>query len=322
MRTNTEFTARAGRWECHDCKKRFFTEASTYRVAKLLEDAERLDEAEGLYRESLVMNRAAPYKTASDVAISLDCLAGLLEKMNRPGEAEPLYRESLELRRGIPPEKPGSYIPTTLENLARVLEATGRYDQAEVLYREHLGLSRQSGDRNCMTECLDRLILLLKKKKLQGHPVEDIEALEADYVAKSEFISPEGFARVTRDNHTDICLVRNQELPAYKVSLAFDLDDVEPVDPFPGKFCILSDRDAVEFLGTPEDYFIPKAPLWDLLPELVRIAPKDCGLLPLVRAAEKLKTLPPEERVAQTTAVLGATIADYRHRRQARVSKV
>ena len=100
-----------------------------------------------------------------------------------------------------------------------------------------------------------------------------------------------------------------------KVSEAFELDDSGLADRSSGRPFTLNDGEDVEFLGTPEDYFIPKAPLWNLLPELVRIAPKNCGMLPLVRAAEQLKLLPAEDRAAQTTAILGASLADYRRRR-------
>ena len=312
---STEFAVSAGRWECQDCKKRFFSEASTYGVAKVLEDAGRLGEAEALYRESLAMTRVDRYRTASDVVTCLDFLAALLEKLHRPAEAEPLYRESMELRRGISSNKTSAYVADGLEKLARVLGATHRYDEAEALYRADLHISRQSRNRYCITESLERLILLLKKKRLAGYRVEGIKALEVEYVAKSDFISPEGFVRITRGNHTDIYLVRNQELFYLKVSEAFELDDSGLADRSSGRPFTLNDGEDVEFLGTPEDYFIPKAPLWNLLPELVRIAPKNCGMLPLVRAGEQLMLLPAEDRAAQTTAVLGASLADYRRRR-------
>ncbi len=133
---------------------------------------------------------------------------------------------------------------------------------------------------------------------------------------ESGFLSPDGFARITRRGSADIYIVQNQEYPDnHFVSLAFELDDFDASNKTYGEPLVLMAHHGLEFLGTHQDYFTPKAPLWELPLELARLAPKDCGLLPVVRAAERLKTMPPEKRVVQTLAVLEECIADYRIRR-------
>ena len=299
-------------------------EASTYHLAEVLERIERYHEAEELYREVLAMNRSAPTKTTAEIADSIDNLARLLEKMNRPDEAEPLFRESLALRRNGTTNTQFFHtydISKSIENLARVLEAINRYEEAEHLYRECLAIHRETSSRDDIARCLENLIRLLQKKEPSGTNTGDIEALRAEFLAKSDFISPEGFACITRGKFSEIYLVQNEEYPGYKVSLAFELDDFDRADRLSEEPRILSEEDDVEFLGMPDDYFTPKAPLWGLPLELVRMSSRECGLLPIVRAAEKLKTMPPEERVVQTLAVLETSIADY-HRRRARVAGI
>lgn len=134
-----------------------------------------------------------------------------------------------------------------------------------------------------------------------------------------DFASKEGFARVTREGVSEIYIVQNQEYPGdYKVSLAFALDDFDPSDATKlyGEPLILNATDRVEFLGSGEDYFIPKAPLWEDSLAAVRMVPKEVGLLPVIRAVEHLRAKgqkPTEQELAQAVQY---HVADY-HRRRA-----
>lgn len=141
--------------------------------------------------------------------------------------------------------------------------------------------------------------------------------MKEELTFENRFLCPAGFARITRRASTDIYLVQNQGYPGdHFVSLAFELDDFDTSNKTYGEPIVLMAHHGLEFLGARSDYFFtPKAPLWELPLELLRLAPKDCGLLPIVRAAEKLKTIPPEKRVVQTLAVLEECVADYRSRR-------
>ena len=78
-----------------------------------------------------------------------------------------------------------------------------------------------------------------------------------------DFLSPEGFARITRDGKSDIYVVQNQEYPGdYRVSLAFALDDFDPSDATKlyGEPLLLNALDVVEFLGQAQGPVVPRLP--------------------------------------------------------------
>lgn len=134
----------------------------------------------------------------------------------------------------------------------------------------------------------------------------------------ADFLVPEGFARVTRNGVSDIYVVQNQEYPGdYKVSLAFPLDDFEPNNPRKtyGEPLLLGADDEIHFLGTPQNYFLPKAPLWEQTILLVKRIPKELGLLPTVRVVEQLKMLERQPTKDEISAVVELSIADYHYRR-------
>lgn len=134
----------------------------------------------------------------------------------------------------------------------------------------------------------------------------------------SDFASKEGFARVTRDGQTDIYVVQNQEYPGdYKVSLAFALDDFEPGNATKtyGEPLILNESDRVEFLGAATDYFIPKAPLWEISLEVVRMIPETSGLLPVIRAIEYLRAKGQKPNGNDLQQTVDYYVTDYRNRR-------
>jgi tetratricopeptide (TPR) repeat protein len=66
-------------------------------TASLLQDTNRLAEAEPLYRRALAIDEASYGPEHPDVAIDLNNLASLLQDTNRLAEAEPLYRRALAI---------------------------------------------------------------------------------------------------------------------------------------------------------------------------------------------------------------------------------
>ena len=66
-------------------------------LADLLQDTNRLDEAEPLYRRALAICEASYGPDHPNVAIGLNNLASLLRATNRLAEAEPLYRRALAI---------------------------------------------------------------------------------------------------------------------------------------------------------------------------------------------------------------------------------
>jgi hypothetical protein len=133
-----------------------------------------------------------------------------------------------------------------------------------------------------------------------------------------DFASEEGFARITRDGKSDIYVVQNQEYPGnYKVSLAFVLDDFEPSDPTKtyGEPLVINALDRVEYLGSAVDYFVPKAPLWEVSLEVVRMVTEKVGLLPIVRAIEYLREKGKKPNVHDLTKTVDYYVADYHNRR-------
>ena len=125
----------------------------------------------------------------------------------------------------------------------------------------------------------------------------------------------EGFARITRDGKTDIYLIQNMNLPGgYGVSLAFDLDDFDPGKNV-GNPLVLQKGDTVKHLGAVMEYMAPASSLWELVVSVTRNIPRSCGLLPTVRAVERLRFLsevPTAEFIEQTVALV---LADYYCRR-------
>jgi tetratricopeptide (TPR) repeat protein len=66
-------------------------------LAGFLEDTNRYNEAEPLYRRALAIDEKSYGPDHSDVGTNLNDLAVLLESTNRDGEAEPLFRRALAI---------------------------------------------------------------------------------------------------------------------------------------------------------------------------------------------------------------------------------
>ncbi len=138
-------------------------------------------------------------------------------------------------------------------------------------------------------------------------PQNDASAANVQY--------PEGFARITRNGETDTYLIQNMNLPGgYRTSFAFDLDDFHP-EKNVGHPLVLHKDDVVEHLGAVMEYMAPASPFWELVVPVVRAIPRDCGLLPTVRAVERLRCLKetPSETLIQET--IAQVLADYYCRR-------
>jgi hypothetical protein len=63
----------------------------------LLEDTNRLGEAEPLFRRALAIDEQSYGPDHPEVATDLTNLASLLQDTNRLGEAEPLYRRAVQI---------------------------------------------------------------------------------------------------------------------------------------------------------------------------------------------------------------------------------
>ena len=108
-------------------------------LAQLLQDTNRLGEAEPLMRRALAIDEAAFGNDHPNVAIRLNNLAALLQATNRLGEAEPLMRRALAIfEASFGNDHPN--VATALNNLALLLEATNRPGEAEPLMRRALAI--------------------------------------------------------------------------------------------------------------------------------------------------------------------------------------
>ena len=106
-------------------------------LAQLLQDTNRIEEAEPLMRRALEIDVTAFGEQHPTVATDLDNLATLLEATNRLGEAEPLRRRALEIDVAAFGEQHPT-VATDLCNLATLLQDTNRVKEAEPLMRRAL----------------------------------------------------------------------------------------------------------------------------------------------------------------------------------------
>ena len=103
-------------------------------LARLLQDTNRLAEAEPLMRRALAISEASLGPDHPDVATGLNNLARLLKATNRLAEAEPLMRRALAISEAsLGPDHPN--VAIRLNNLAGLLQDTNRLAEAEPLMR-------------------------------------------------------------------------------------------------------------------------------------------------------------------------------------------
>jgi serine/threonine protein kinase/Flp pilus assembly protein TadD len=123
----------------------------------------RLDEAEGLYRESLAIRREIAGKDDEEAVSTITSLAELLRVQGRLDEAEALHREALAAARRIH----GSTHPlvgSCLNNLGLVLQDREEFKAAERVLREALEHDRRlyRGDHPGLANRMNNLAALLK----------------------------------------------------------------------------------------------------------------------------------------------------------------
>ena len=129
-----------------------------------------LEEAEGLYRESLRIGEELGLQR--HLAMVLNSLGRVLDKRGGRAdldEAEGLYRESLRILREMGDRRG---VAMVLNSLGRVLDKRGGradLDEAEGLYRESLEIERESGNRRGEAMVLNSLGLVLVKRGGQAN---------------------------------------------------------------------------------------------------------------------------------------------------------
>jgi tetratricopeptide (TPR) repeat protein len=109
-------------------------------LASLLENTNRLEEVEGLYRRALAINEQSFGQEDPKVALCLSNLSRFLLRTNRWDEAEKLMRRGLAIaEKNLGPDHPN--VAIRLSNLAGLLQQTNRPAQAEPLIRRSLAIS-------------------------------------------------------------------------------------------------------------------------------------------------------------------------------------
>ncbi len=108
-------------------------------LAQLLQDTNRLAEAEPLMRDALAIDERHLEANHPNIAVDLSNLARLLARMNRLNEAEVLYLRALKIAEA----SFGANNPTVsliINNLAMLLRDTDRGSEAEPLMRRALSI--------------------------------------------------------------------------------------------------------------------------------------------------------------------------------------
>jgi tetratricopeptide (TPR) repeat protein len=130
------------------------------KLALLLHDTNRLNEAEDLYRRALDIAEENFGSNHPTVAIYLSSLAKLLQDTHRLDEAEALHRRAIAINeKSYGPDHPE--VAIHLNNLAKLLQDTNRLVEAEDLYRRTLAIAEQT-DGPDQTEVATRLSTLAK----------------------------------------------------------------------------------------------------------------------------------------------------------------
>ena len=174
LRIATELRALA-RWdECETQQLEALAEAKVHantrliavalsNLGLLLQDTNRIEEAEPLMRGALEINKASYGEKHPTVAIGLNNLAMLLKATNRIEEAEPLMRGALEINKASYGEKHPT-VAIDLSNLGMLLQDTNRIEEAEPLMRGALEINKASyGEKHPTVAIgLNNVAMLLK----------------------------------------------------------------------------------------------------------------------------------------------------------------
>ncbi|CAM9444501.1 unnamed protein product [Ectocarpus fasciculatus] len=154
-------------FEDHDSKESrralLIENTARARLAYVLKEQGKYDDAEPLYVRSLAIDEKALGPTHPEVAVDLNNLAELLESQGKYEEAEPLYIRSLAIGEKVygPDHRD---VATALNNLAGLLENQGKYEGAEPLYVRSLAISERvyGPDHPAVATGLNNLAVLLK----------------------------------------------------------------------------------------------------------------------------------------------------------------
>jgi tetratricopeptide (TPR) repeat protein len=115
-------------------------------LALILQDTNRIDEAEPLMRRALAIDQAAFGPDHANVARDLNNLGIMLLTTNRLAEAESSVRRALIIdEANLGPDHPK--VATKLNSLANLLQATNRVADAEPLMRRVVVILRLFGER-------------------------------------------------------------------------------------------------------------------------------------------------------------------------------
>ena len=140
-----------------------FIAAALNNLGLLLQDTNRLQEAEPLMRRALEIIKASYGEHHPAVATGLNNLGQLLLDTNQHKEAEPLMRRALEIDEASYGEH-HSAVARGLNNLGRLLQFTNRIAEAEPLMRRALEIIKASYGEHHPTVAtgLNNLAMLLK----------------------------------------------------------------------------------------------------------------------------------------------------------------
>jgi tetratricopeptide (TPR) repeat protein len=165
-------------------------------LAALLQDTNRLAEAEPLMRRVVEIMEANLSPNHPNIATALNNLAQLLRATNRLVEAEPLMRRALKIDEdSLGPDHPD--VARDLNNLALLLQITNRLAEAEPLMRRALKINENSFGQGHpqVARALNNLALLLQAtnrlaeaEPLMRRAVEIIEASLGSAHPKSQIL--------------------------------------------------------------------------------------------------------------------------------------
>jgi len=152
-------------------------------IGSVLDNLERLDDAEAAYREAWTKSNDTFGPDADSTLVSLNNLAYINERQGRLADAAPQYQTVLERRRRVL----GDAHPKTvlsIMNLASLQDKIGHHGDAEALLREGLGAARRElGESNADTiTMLERLAACL----LAQDKLDEAEILVREAADRSE----------------------------------------------------------------------------------------------------------------------------------------
>lgn len=120
-------------------------------MAGLLQDLDKLDEAETLFREVLAAHRETMGENHPSTQTSINNMGVILQQAGKFDEAEPLLREALDLQRQTLGNRHISTL-TSANNMGGLLLDLGKTAEAEQMFREsYKGCRSLLGQRDSRT---------------------------------------------------------------------------------------------------------------------------------------------------------------------------